>query len=161
MWRRGVLRSKAVLAALALLLASLCFVWTREFTGVPQAVAIRGGLSKAEAESLYTSNDRTLHTLYWRRVRANVVAGQFKEAWLNLQRGPERIHTVSKEPDGWFLVSATNRLGNSCTVRTRQLAAPPPNAVWTVKSRVVEGELVLRDRAQPGGAANRSQPVGP
>jgi hypothetical protein len=120
------MRPKAVLAALALciLVASLCFFRTRESPGLPQTVAIRGELSKPEAESLYTSNDRLLRALYWRRVRANVGAGQFKEVWLNLQRGPERIHTLSKEPDGWFVVIATNRLGNSCKLRSRQLSAP-------------------------------------
>ena len=156
-----IFRSKAVLTALALsiLVAPLCFFRTRESPGLPQTVAIRGELSRTDAESLYTSNERMFRGLYWRRVWANVGAGQFKELWLNLRRGPERIHTLGKEPDGWFVLSATNRLGNSCTVRTRQLFAPRPYGIWKVQSSVVERGLVVSDRAQAAGAANGSQPI--
>jgi hypothetical protein len=154
MWHLHIFRSKVGLATLALtiLVPSFCLLRMGNRADLPKGVAIRGELSNAQAESLYTSNARLLRTFYWRRVRANIAAGQFKEAWLNLQRGPERIHTVSREPDGWFVLCATNRQGNSCTIRTRELAAPPNTVLKFKSSSVVAGRVVLSDRAQPDGA---------
>ncbi len=161
MWRLSILKSKGVwsILALTMLAGILCFFRTTKSQGLPPTIVVRGGLSKSDAEALYRSHNTTLRVLYWRRVRANIRAGQFSELWLNLTRGPERIHTLSRERDGWFVVNATNRLGNSCTIRSRQPSALPLDTAWKVQSSLVERgvilkEVVLKDLAQDG-AANR------
>jgi hypothetical protein len=161
MRRLNILRSRAFWLALTLVVfvASLYFFKTLKSKGLPATVAIHGELSKLEAEALYTSNNRMLYALYWRRLQANVSAGQFKELWLNIRRGPERINNLSKDSDGWFVVNATNRLGNSCTIRSRGLGAPRLAGVHKVQPFTVQGGVVVSAGAQPLGAADRSQPV--
>jgi hypothetical protein len=137
---RSIITSKAFLAVLALVTVApfVYFIIGRRDSAVPRTVAIRGGLSNLEAHSLYTSLDGMLRTLYWQRVRANLRAGQFRELWLNVRRGPERIQTLSKEDEGYFVVYATNRLGGSCTITTRELSAPQLDGAWKAQSPVVQ-----------------------
>jgi hypothetical protein len=164
MGRLAILRSRSVLAALALamLITEVCLFTSRESTQhVPGIVAIHGELSKSEADSLYRSSSRMLRGLYWKRIRADLTAGHFKLFLLDVRRRPERIHTLSKEPDGSFVVSATNRLGESCTIRCPRPFVAQPNGPQPVK--VVKSFAIRRvDQsapAQPDGAANESQPI--
>jgi hypothetical protein len=144
-------------AAVVLCLSSLYLICAKGGAGLPRDVVIQGALSESEATRLYAANHRTLHALYWRRLRANLRAGQFNELWLNLRRRPERIHTLGKDPDGWFVASATNRLGEACTIRTQKIDASLPVGPWKVSqtNRIV---VAIDKRAQPGAAPNAPPP---
>ncbi|MGH9645442.1 MAG: hypothetical protein ACRD4E_01385, partial [Bryobacteraceae bacterium] len=83
---------------------------------IPSSVIIGDGLSKSEAAALYTFSNKQLRGFYWRRSLADLKVGQFKRAWAGLKRGPERITALSKEPDGHFLVQATNGLGGLASI---------------------------------------------
>jgi hypothetical protein len=159
MGRLNILKSRAVLTtlALAMLMTGVCLFSPRESTHVPGIVAIRGELSKSEAESLYRSSNRMLRGLYWKRIRANLTAGHFKLFLLDVRRRPEQIHRLSKEPDGSFVVSATNRLGESVTIRCPRPFVAQPNGPRKVQ--VVKSVAIGRKPAQPLGAANGSQPI--
>jgi hypothetical protein len=164
MGRLNILRSRAVLTtlALAILMTGVWLFTPGASTHVPRMVAIRGELSKSEAESLYRSSNRVLRGLYWRRIRANLTAGHFGQFLLAVRRRPERIHTLSKEPDGSFVVGATNRLGESCTIRCAYPFVPQPSGpsrVQSVRSFGVVGRLNRSAPAQSDGAANESQPI--
>jgi len=157
MRRLDITKSRPVLAVLALtiLVISLCVFSTRRSAGIPEAVAIRGEMTSSEAESLYRSSDKSLRGLYWRRVRAKLASGHFRQFWFDLKRGPERIHALSKESDG-FVVSATNRLGESCTIRCPRPSVAQPNGPWKVVNLLPQ---LVRIPAPPDGAANGSQPI--
>jgi hypothetical protein len=159
----NTLRSRAVLTivTLAMLTAGVCLFTLRESTQLPKIVAIRGELSKSEAESLYRSSNGMLRRLYWKRVWGNLTGGHFKLLLLDVRRRPERIHALSKQLDGSFVVSATNRLGESCTIRSpRPFVAQPSGsqAVKVIESFAI-GRVDQSAPAQPDGAANGSQPI--
>jgi hypothetical protein len=100
----------------AILLTITCFFTIRESTRIPGTVAIRGPVSKPEAESLYRTSNKVLSGNYRRRIWSNLTAGRFKMLLQEIRRGPERIYLLSKQDDGTLVAKATNRVGFECTI---------------------------------------------
>jgi hypothetical protein len=159
MRRLRILTSRFPLRALVLTIAiAVLCLFVIKPARVPATVAIHGELSKSEAESLHWSTSKMLHWGYWREMKLRLVANHFKDLW-DVQHFPTRIHALSKEPDGWFSVSATSRLGDSYTFRCPQPVVPLPTRAW--KYELVAGGFVWSAPAQLYGATNGSRPAGP
>jgi hypothetical protein len=136
----------AVVGSAVALLAILTSLFLRTDPGhIPQWVTIHGSMSNSEAQSLYKSGNEMLHAIHWGRMRADLAAGQFKLFLLDTRRGPERIHTLSKD-HGWFVVTATNRLGQNCRIRSLDPVVCKPSFRWNrAQSSQVTTGVVISD----------------
>ena len=120
------------IVALPALFCVLFLFSAQEPAPVPATVVVHGDFANSEAQLLYNSTERGLRGLFRRRVWAELKAGRFKLLWHDVQSGPEQITAIAKEPDGSFVIQATNgsRSPTTLTIHRGALTAATPFEPW-------------------------------